>query len=118
MTEPVAEIGSYDALDADEPYPGIHRRAFDAQAATVTRYDFAPCASFPLHRHPQEQVTLVDKGAIRMQVGEREWELGAGGWSVVPGGLEHAITAGPDGARITAIIVPRREAAGAYEVVR
>jgi len=118
MSEAAPTIGSYDAIAADEPYPGIRRRAFDAQAATVTRYEFAPRASFPLHRHPQEQVTLVDEGAIRMQIGERECELAAGSWSVVPGGLEHAITAGPDGARITAIIVPRREAAGAYEVVR
>jgi quercetin dioxygenase-like cupin family protein len=117
MSDAGPTIGSYDGMDADEPYPGVHRRAFDAQAATVTRYDFDPSASFPLHRHPQEQVTVVDEGSVKMRIGNREWELIAGGWSVVPGGLEHGITAGPGGARITAIVIPRREQASTYEVV-
>jgi quercetin dioxygenase-like cupin family protein len=92
------------------------RRKFDAAGATVTSYEFSPGASFPLHRHTHEQITLVDEGSVHMRIGEDEPELSTGGWSVVPGGIEHGVTAGPTGARITAIIIPRRES-GAYEVV-
>jgi quercetin dioxygenase-like cupin family protein len=117
MTDDAWTVGSYSGIEPDEPYPGVQRRAFDAQSATVTRYDFAPSAIFPLHRHPQEQVTIVDSGTVTMRIAETECALEAGAFSVVRGGVEHGITAGPDGARITAIVVPRRERAGAYEVV-
>lgn len=103
--------GTFAALASDEPYPGVVRHAFDAQNMTVTRYDFAPGATFPLHRHSQEQVTIVHEGSVRMTLGQEVQELGAGGWSVVPGDLEHGITAGPEGASFTAIIVPRRTVA-------
>jgi quercetin dioxygenase-like cupin family protein len=114
MTEPA--VGTFARLASDEPYPGVVRRTFDAAGATVTSYEFSPGASFPLHRHTHEQITLVDEGSVRMRIGEDEPELSTGGWSVVPGGIEHGVTAGPTGARITAIIVPRRES-GAYEVM-
>ena len=114
MNEPA--VGTFAGLASDEPYPGVVRRTFDAAGATVTSYEFSPGASFPLHRHTHEQITLVDEGSVRMRIGEDEPELSAGGWSVVPGGIEHGVTAGPTGARITAIIVPRRES-GAYEVM-
>jgi len=113
----MTDVGSIDDLPRDEPYPGVVRRAFDAQGATVTRYDFAPGASFALHRHPQEQITIVHDGSLRMTLGDLEEELTAGGWSVVAGGVAHAITAGPDGASFTAITVPRRAGADAYEEV-
>jgi quercetin dioxygenase-like cupin family protein len=111
-----AAIGRLDELAPETPYPGVVRRSFDAQGATVTAYEFEPGASFPVHRHAQEQITLIERGSVRMTIGEREVELAAGAWSVVPGGVEHGITAGDSGARFTAIVVPRR-AAGAYEVV-
>jgi quercetin dioxygenase-like cupin family protein len=114
MTEPA--VGTFAGLASDEPYPGVVRRTFDAAGATVTSYEFSPGASFPLHRHTHEQITLVDEGSVRMRIGEDEPELSTGGWSVVPGGIEHGVTAGPTGARITAIIVPRRES-GAYELM-
>jgi quercetin dioxygenase-like cupin family protein len=114
MNEPA--VGTFAGLASDEPYPGVVRRTFDAAGATVTTYAFSPGASFPLHRHTHEQITLVDEGSVRMRIGEDEPELSTGGWSVVPGGIEHGVTAGPTGARITAIIVPRRES-GAYEVM-
>ena len=110
-------VGSFAALSVDEPYAGVRRRSFDAQGATVTSYEFAPGARFPRHRHGQEQITLVETGSLTMEIAGVPQQLSSGGWSVVPGGVEHGIVAGPEGARITAIVVPRRTAADAYEVV-
>jgi quercetin dioxygenase-like cupin family protein len=110
-------VGSFESLDADEPYPGILRRSFDSAGATVTEYRFAPAATFPLHKHPQEQITLIAEGEIEITVGERVSRLRAGGWSVVAPDIEHGIIAGSEGARVLAIVVPRRPAADAYSVV-
>ena len=80
----------------------------------MNEYSFEPGASFPLHRHPEEQITLILEGSVELTVQGDTSILEAGGWSVVGGDVEHGITAGPEGARIVAIIVPRRASVGAY----
>jgi quercetin dioxygenase-like cupin family protein len=110
--------GTLDQLEPDSPYPGIERRVLDTEVATVTWYAFEPGATFPLHRHPQQQITLVQEGTLEMTIGADVERLSAGGWSVVPGGVEHGITAGESGARFIAMVVPPRAGATAYEVLR
>lgn len=112
-----ARAGSLDDLPLDEPYPGVARRTLDGEGATLTRYDFEPGARFPVHRHSQEQITLVLEGSVHMALGDDSRDLAAGDWSVVPGEVEHGIEAGSKGARIAAIVVPRRSGMDAYEVV-
>jgi quercetin dioxygenase-like cupin family protein len=110
MTE--ARAGDFGAIAGDEPYPGVVRRVLDARGATLTRYEFAPGAAFPLHRHPQEQITLVEHGLVEFTVNGEVQRLGPGGYSVVPGDVEHGLRAGVEGARIVAIVVPARSGAG------
>jgi quercetin dioxygenase-like cupin family protein len=110
-------VGRFDELGGDEPYPGVHRRAFDSERATVTEYEFEPGAEFPLHRHPQEQITLVEQGTVVFTVGGRASELRPGGWSIVGPNVDHGLRAGAGGARILAVLVPRRESANEYEVL-
>jgi quercetin dioxygenase-like cupin family protein len=105
-------------MAVDEPFPGVSRRCFDAAGATVSNYTFSPEATFPVHRHAQEQITLIDQGIAFLRLGNETLQLGSGDWTVIPGGLEHGITAGPGGARVTAIVVPRRTDADAYEVLQ
>ena len=109
--------GTFADLEEEHPYPGLVKRTFDAQGATVNSYDFAPGAEFPLHHHTQEQVTLVTDGAVEMTIGDKTCSLAAGGWTVIPGGVPHGITAGSAGASILAIIVPRRENADSLKIV-
>lgn len=108
--------GSFDALSVESPYPGIQRTSFDSQGATVTRYRFDPAASFPLHRHEQEQLTMIISGRVTFTVDGQVQQLGPGGWSIVPGGVEHGLQAGDQGAEFLAVIVPRREHSHAYAV--
>jgi quercetin dioxygenase-like cupin family protein len=111
------ESGSFGTLPADEPYPGVHRRSFSSERASVTSYEFEPGARFPIHRHRQEQITIIDRGQVELTIGEQTQPLAEGDWSVVPGELEHGIVAGPGGARILAILVPARESLDEITVV-
>jgi quercetin dioxygenase-like cupin family protein len=109
----MAEIpgpGSFAALEADEPHPGVTRRSFSSRGATVTSYEFEPGARFPIHSHQQEQITIVEHGEVEFTVDGSPQPLREGDWSVVDGGVEHGLLAGSGGARILAIIVPRRQA--------
>lgn len=117
MTEPVHRSGSFAALEESEPFPGVHRHRFDADGATVSRYRFDPGARFPMHRHVQEQITLVEDGEVTFTVAGEPLALGPGDWSVVAPNCEHGLTAGPGGATIVAIVMPRRTGAVGYEIV-
>jgi quercetin dioxygenase-like cupin family protein len=102
-------LGSFAGLEVDEPYAGVERRSFSSQGATVTSYEFEPGARFPMHRPHQEQITIIDRGDVELTVAGTPQALHEGDWSIVPGDVEHGLLAGAEGARVLAIIVPRRQ---------
>ena len=104
--------GRFADLESETPYPGIRRRTLHSDRMTLTEYTFEPGATFPQHRHAQEQLTLVEEGEVRMTTAGMTEVLAAGSWSVTPAEVEHGVTAGPAGARIVAILSPRREGSG------
>ena len=108
--------GTFDELDADEPFAGVRRRVLDTDRATVTRYEFEPGAAFPLHRHLQEQITIVEEGHLEMTLDGVVSELGRGSFSVVGPEIEHGIRAGDGGATVLAIVIPPRASPDAFTV--
>ncbi|MDQ6817465.1 MAG: cupin domain-containing protein [Actinomycetota bacterium] len=110
--------GSFDQLPADELYAGVLRRTFSSSRATVTLYSFEAGAEFPRHRHPQEQITVVEAGEAEITIGDRTESLSAGGWAIVEPEVEHGLRAGPAGARVLAVVVPRRDHPGEYTVLQ
>lgn len=111
-----ATSGSFRSAQSEEPFPGVSRRALTTQRATVTQYTFSPGATFPLHSHPQEQITLVESGSVEMSIDGKRLKLAAGGWAVVEPEVAHGITAGASGAAVLAIVSPPRGAANDYEL--
>lgn len=105
----MTDFGRFEELRGDRPYDGIARRILTTSKATVQEYSFAAGATYPLHHHPQEQITLVLDGELTFNADGDSHELSAGAWSVVPGDVPHGITAGPAGARFLAILVPPRK---------
>jgi quercetin dioxygenase-like cupin family protein len=113
---PSQPTGSFDRLERVEVFAGVERETFTTPEATVSRYTFAPGASFPIHHHAQEQITLVEEGSVSMTIAGQAHVLDSGEWSVVAPDVEHGITAGDDGARIVAVVVPARERPDEYEL--
>lgn len=106
--------GSFHEIEAEGPFPGIVRRAFSSPEATVTEYRFAPNSTFPEHFHPQEQITLILEGEVKLSTRRETETLVAGDWSVIAGGIPHGITAGSEGTRFLTVLVPRRDPDAAY----
>lgn len=111
------ESGTFGAEGWAEPFPGAHGSSFDSTHSTVTRYDIDPDCGFPLHHHPQEQITLVLAGEVVFAAGDETRTLRAGDWAVVGADVPHAATAGPEGATVVGIVTPRRASADQYTVV-
>ena len=49
----------------DQPFAGIERATCSTERTTLVRYRFEPGATFPLHSHPEEQLTVVLEGSAR-----------------------------------------------------
>jgi quercetin dioxygenase-like cupin family protein len=107
---------SIETLPSRHPYAGVECWAFDSRKATVTRYRFAAGARFPIHRHAEEQVLLVDEGTIDVRVGGETSRMKAGDFLVIEPHAPHGVTAGPLGAQFLAVIVPRRDHRSPYTV--
>jgi quercetin dioxygenase-like cupin family protein len=113
-TPAVRGAGPEPALE--HPFPGVTRRTNQSERATVSAYAFEPGAEFPIHTHPEEQITVVLAGTVEFEVEGERHALGPGETYVVAGNLEHGLRAGPEGARFLAVVVPRRSGSDAYEI--
>jgi quercetin dioxygenase-like cupin family protein len=63
----------------------------------------------PLHSHPHEQIGLVLRGIEILQIAGQEYRLGPLEAYVIPGGIEHGGTGGPDGCTVIDVFQPVRE---------
>ena len=59
----------------------------------VMRCDFEQGTVVPEHEHPEEQMTIVLTGRLRMTAGERTFEAAAGEVVKVPAGVPHGAEA-------------------------
>jgi quercetin dioxygenase-like cupin family protein len=110
----MTRTGALDDLPIDAPFRGIARRVLSTEKATVQEYRFEAGATFPLHEHPQEQITLILEGSVAFTAGGETEHLAEGSWSVVAGGVARGIVAGPSGTRFLAIVVPPRTPSTGY----
>jgi quercetin dioxygenase-like cupin family protein len=90
----MSRIIEWRAVPASEVYPGIFRQEIVAGESTLVRYTYHPGCVFPIHAHPEEQVTVVHSGEIDFTVGGETIVLHAGQVAVIPGDVPH-------GARVT-----------------
>jgi len=103
----------HDRLDSLRPVdarPGVVRRSFSGDGATLAFTTLEPGhEAFP-HAHPHEQIEYLLAGRVRFVVGDEETILEQGGLLVVPGGVTHyAETLGDEPALALSVFSPRRD---------
>lgn len=80
---------SWASLPETEVYPGISRQSIDGILQTLVRYVYQPGSVFPVHQHPQEQITTVLTGSIEFSVDGALLVLNAGDVAVIPANVPH-----------------------------
>ena len=116
MTHPSASrdaavVTAWDTLPAEVVLPGVERQTVHGAQQTLVRYRYEPGAVFPVHQHPEEQITVVLSGRIVFDVGSDRVEVGPGQVVVIPGGVPHgAAVAGDEPVETVNALSPRREA--------
>jgi threonine aldolase len=89
--------------------PGVRTRAVVGDSAMLNVTELEPHAEIASHSHPHEQVGTVLEGAVALTVDGERHELRAGDAYAIPGGAQHALTAGRAGARLADTFHPVRE---------
>ncbi len=86
----MGQITSWDEFPTVEYVRGVSRRAVSGEKVMMTRIVYRDGVVIPEHRHPAEQIMLVEKGRLWAKVGDEEAEVGPGSLLVIPSDWVHA----------------------------
>lgn len=112
MADPTATHVRWSELPPETVFPGITRQTLHGARQTLVRYVYQPGAVFPVHQHPEEQITVVVSGRIRFEIAGNVVELGPGEAAVIPPDVPHgAVVVGEVVVETFNTLSPRRAAA-------
>ncbi len=82
---------TWDRVEIETIAPGVERQVVWGSQATTARFRLARGVHIARHDHPSEQFTWMLQGAMRMQLGGREYLLRAGDHILIPPGVAHEV---------------------------
>jgi len=88
--------------------PLLSRQAIHGQNITIARIKLSKSALVPLHSHPNEQITMLERGALRFVVSGLETILRAGEVLAIPPHAPHMVEALEDSLAVD-LFAPVRE---------
>ena len=88
---------------------GIARQMIVGEQLMICRLQFAPHIVTPVHAHPHEQMTIVERGRVLFVVGDEERVVQAGDILHFPSGCRHGATMLEEEVVLIDIFTPLRE---------
>jgi quercetin dioxygenase-like cupin family protein len=88
---------------------GIERQMIWGEHLMVCRLRFAPHVTTPVHTHPHEQITIVEKGRVRFTIGGQERIASEGDILHFPSSIPHGATMLDEEVVLVDIFSPIRE---------
>jgi quercetin dioxygenase-like cupin family protein len=99
-----------DELKVSVARPGVTRKSFSGEGATLAWGELTPGHEPRPHTHPHEQIVYIVSGHGTFTVGEETAEVRPGDMLVVPSGVLHyAVAAGEEPMVDLSVFNPRRE---------
>lgn len=102
----------WSALDWEEVVPGIRRKIITGQGMMIAQVALDAGAIVPKHRHVNEQITYILRGALLLRLGEeleREVIVRAGEVLHIPADLPHEAEALEDTLDVDVFHPPRAD---------
>lgn len=110
MTGPSAI--DWNVVPIEHPLVGVARQTVHGAHQTLVRYVYQPGCVFPIHNHPEEQITIVLSGTIDFTVDGVPLTLSAGECALIPANVPHGATVtGSEVVTTLNTMSPRRSAA-------
>ncbi len=88
---------------------GIATRIFPGDQAMLSIVRIAPHSQGKLHSHPQEQWGVLLEGSLVRIQGGQEVAMKARDFWRTPGGVEHSVRTGDEGALVLDVFAPPRD---------
>ena len=104
-------MSSLDLLNEIAPTPiwdDVIVRGVHGERLTLGVVELAPDAVVPEHRHDNEQLGILIRGAMRFRVADETRDLVPGDTWRILSNVPHEVTAGPDGALAVECFTPSR----------
>ena len=100
---------SWEAIEPRTPADGIERRMVVGDRLMACRLYFDPHVVTPIHHHPHEQMSLVERGRVRFYIGDEERIAGPGDVLHFPSNVVHGATMLDEEVVMIDIFTPIRE---------
>jgi quercetin dioxygenase-like cupin family protein len=104
-----AVVSNWTAIARHTIADGVVRQMVHGDRLMVCRLTLQPGTTTTAHRHPHEQITVVERGRVRFTIGTDERLCGPGDVIVLPGGVWHGCTLLGEEAVLVDIFSPIRE---------
>jgi quercetin dioxygenase-like cupin family protein len=101
-------VHNWSAIPEERLNPHLTRQAIHTAGMTIARIGIASGAAVPEHSHPNEQVSMVERGALRFLFGGEARVVRAGEMVLIPSAVPHSVEALEDSVAID-LFTPRRE---------
>jgi quercetin dioxygenase-like cupin family protein len=108
-TPPAGSHLRWDEVPPEQIADGVERQMIVGQRLMVCRLRFRPHIITPVHSHPHEQITFVEKGRVRFAIGGETRTASAGDVLCFPSGVVHGATILDEEAVLVDIFTPLRE---------
>lgn len=83
-------LSSWRSLEARDAQDYLDQEILTTERLMVVRCLYRPGYDVPAHYHPQEQITIVEEGALQLVVEGEPVEVQAGQMIVIPPRVRHA----------------------------
>ncbi len=98
----------WNTMEQEQMNPQLGRRAIHGASLTVARIELKQGCVVPEHSHANEQISMVETGALKFSIGGGEQVLRAGDVLVIPPHLPHGVVALEDTVAVD-VFAPARE---------
>jgi quercetin dioxygenase-like cupin family protein len=103
------ELMKWDAIEKEKLSDTISRQMVWGEKLMAARVFLAKGAVVPRHAHPNEQLTMIFSGALKLIFDDREVIVGAGEMVLIPGNVPHAALALEDTLDLDVFSPPRQD---------
>jgi len=100
---------NWNLLEEEALNPLLGRKMIHGKNTTVARISLRKGAVVPTHSHPNEQISMIESGALRWVIAGEERVLRAGDAVVIPPDAPHMVEALEDSIAVDLFSPPRED---------